>query len=245
MNLKMNVYEHDILCRKEIIKLELKEYEYHKLNMNSKKTNIFLNRIFQSLRLLNGMLVFLEYHNINGITYFIMSFDFYYILFSILSDFLIFNGLFNGEDNFDNYFIKYKGVLLSIFIFIIFYELFYLIIGLYLIYFKFKNILIYKILFLNCIIKLMSSIVNVFFPHLNILKPIKELSINFNILKLEYIKEKNISKDDCGICLNKMNNRIIKLNNCDHYFHINCIIKWFKLRKTTCPMCRESILDLK
>lgn len=32
---------------------------------------------------------------------------------------------------------------------------------------------------------------------------------------------------------------ILKLNTCGHEFHAECLISWFVLRKTSCPICRS------
>ena len=43
----------------------------------------------------------------------------------------------------------------------------------------------------------------------------------------------------CGVCEKDMNtdNDKIKNNNCNHYFHNKCIIKWKKYSKLECPIC--------
>ena len=44
---------------------------------------------------------------------------------------------------------------------------------------------------------------------------------------------------ECSICLFEYdkNNKIVKLNKCNHIFHKDCINKWIGI-KNTCPMCR-------
>ena len=31
---------------------------------------------------------------------------------------------------------------------------------------------------------------------------------------------------------------------CGHKFHLKCITEWFKLKKSTCPLCRADFNDL-
>ena len=59
---------------------------------------------------------------------------------------------------------------------------------------------------------------------------------------------KNI-KSDCVICSEKINkNDLVSILMCNHYFHSNCILKWYELKKN-CPICRcdvdykNSIID--
>lgn len=55
----------------------------------------------------------------------------------------------------------------------------------------------------------------------------------------------NISEDTiCVICHNEIeeNNIVRKLNNCSHFFHIRCLDTWLS-RSTTCPVCRNNLLD--
>ncbi|CAK68610.1 unnamed protein product (macronuclear) [Paramecium tetraurelia] len=47
----------------------------------------------------------------------------------------------------------------------------------------------------------------------------------------------------CSICLLEINEKIlIKILQCNHYFHNDCIKEWI-LRKPECPTCRENILS--
>ena len=46
--------------------------------------------------------------------------------------------------------------------------------------------------------------------------------------------------DNCGICLNNLNEyKTINLR-CNHILHINCGFKWFKINKS-CPLCRDKV----
>jgi hypothetical protein len=60
---------------------------------------------------------------------------------------------------------------------------------------------------------------------------------NININDSEYIN------NSCSICLEN-NDNFIKLSNCDHYFHKDCINKWISQDIKTsslCPVCRINI----
>jgi hypothetical protein len=36
---------------------------------------------------------------------------------------------------------------------------------------------------------------------------------------------------------------ILKLHTCSHTFHAECLVSWFVLRKTTCPICRTAYIS--
>jgi hypothetical protein len=36
---------------------------------------------------------------------------------------------------------------------------------------------------------------------------------------------------------------ILKLRTCSHTFHAECLVSWFVLRKTTCPICRTAYIS--
>jgi hypothetical protein len=81
----------------------------------------------------------------------------------------------------------------------------------------------------------------------------KSVSNNTNIEL--FIEEENIDdetnidddipRNRCVICMENIDNNSIvrRLNKCNHYFHINCIDKWFET-KITCPTCRQDIREL-
>ena len=48
---------------------------------------------------------------------------------------------------------------------------------------------------------------------------------------------------NCSICLDVINDNIVCLHKCKHQFHNTCISMWFE-KNNTCPLCRETILDL-
>ena len=60
---------------------------------------------------------------------------------------------------------------------------------------------------------------------------------------------------DCCTCLTEQSTKtrsgkvryhsdVIQLQPCGHRLHINCISKWIRSGKTTCPTCRENIDNL-
>ena len=57
-----------------------------------------------------------------------------------------------------------------------------------------------------------------------------------SLLFLDFeIKEHKILFGECPICFE--NGMVIELHNCKHTFHLSCIKKWMK-KKRTCPLCR-------
>lgn len=73
----------------------------------------------------------------------------------------------------------------------------------------------------------------------NKLKFHRELALyyvnEYIILKIEE-KCKAFEKKDCIICLEEINNSMIK-TSCKHVFHVKCLEEW-KKRCITCPVCR-------
>lgn len=55
------------------------------------------------------------------------------------------------------------------------------------------------------------------------------------------INEKEIDQDiekSCIICFENFIIKDVAILNCGHYFHLNCINKWFK-KEGKCPICRS------
>jgi hypothetical protein len=66
---------------------------------------------------------------------------------------------------------------------------------------------------------------------------------NISKLKLKTVKFSSYNSKDkeCVICKELFNeNEYIRLLNCSHIFHINCIDKWFKDHKI-CPICKKEV----
>lgn len=51
----------------------------------------------------------------------------------------------------------------------------------------------------------------------------------------------------CVICLGKLaaQDKVRKLGNCAHGFHVECIDKWVDSGRVSCPLCRASLLPAK
>tara|TARA_X000000368_G_C22927864_1_gene666146 strand:+ start:183 stop:731 length:549 start_codon:yes stop_codon:yes gene_type:complete len=50
----------------------------------------------------------------------------------------------------------------------------------------------------------------------------------------------NINEEKCSICFENIENNEYILPECDHKFHINCIMTWFRTGQKSCPMCRNN-----
>ena len=49
--------------------------------------------------------------------------------------------------------------------------------------------------------------------------------------------------DRCSICLNNLGYRKRLKLDCNHNFHFKCIFKWIKINNS-CPICRESVIEI-
>ena len=45
--------------------------------------------------------------------------------------------------------------------------------------------------------------------------------------------------EECSICLESMENNKYTLE-CNHTFHTNCILKWFRNGNSICPLCKQT-----
>lgn len=48
---------------------------------------------------------------------------------------------------------------------------------------------------------------------------------------------------ECGICFDGCSDEGLE-TPCNHRYHVDCLIQWVKQIKTTCPMCRMSLIPL-
>ena len=66
---------------------------------------------------------------------------------------------------------------------------------------------------------------------LNLFKKKENLLIDYIVV------EKHFENNECIICLDNMKiGEKIKILDCGHIYHYNCINDWFK-RKKECPLC--------
>ena len=72
------------------------------------------------------------------------------------------------------------------------------------------------------------------------------LKIDNNILKLFSKSEKNkdLIKDKCCICLEKIDTKKVIMSSCKHQLHIKCAREWF-MENAQCPLCRSQQIRLK
>jgi hypothetical protein len=53
------------------------------------------------------------------------------------------------------------------------------------------------------------------------------------------LPKKITNEEICIICTEKL--KEARVLNCNHYFHLICLSKWFENGRTTCPICRKEI----
>ncbi|KAG9155871.1 hypothetical protein Leryth_004125 [Lithospermum erythrorhizon] len=53
-------------------------------------------------------------------------------------------------------------------------------------------------------------------------------------------------KEECVVCLCEFegDEEIRCMKNCRHFFHRDCIDRWMDLGKTTCPLCKQSLVPI-
>lgn len=67
-------------------------------------------------------------------------------------------------------------------------------------------------------------------------------SASLELIEKTTKKIKLTETQNCVICLNDMekDSEVLKLNVCDHEFHVKCIEKWL-IRCNECPLCRKKL----
>lgn len=73
---------------------------------------------------------------------------------------------------------------------------------------------------------------------IGVFKFFKEKIINIKALILYYILLSSM-ENECSICFEIYENEC--KTNCNHSFCEDCLHKWFKKKKISCPICREDI----
>ena len=91
-----------------------------------------------------------------------------------------------------------------------------------------------------------NNLSNAFFPTVNFIERIfNDYIENKNKLNDEEYK-KNIEKihkilEECPVCFTS-SETTIKIKKCNHLFCEDCIQKWLKSHKNTCPICRVNVI---
>ncbi|KAL3106119.1 hypothetical protein niasHT_027074 [Heterodera trifolii] len=51
---------------------------------------------------------------------------------------------------------------------------------------------------------------------------------------------------ECAICLDQISAGTLakQMPSCEHIYHENCIINWFRVGHNTCPICRQQIIEM-
>ena len=75
---------------------------------------------------------------------------------------------------------------------------------------------------------------SMFNDYLNNKNKLNDNEYSSSVKKIKHIK-------DCPICFNT-SDKAIKIIKCSHEFCENCIKKWLKNHKNTCPVCRTSVI---
>ena len=54
----------------------------------------------------------------------------------------------------------------------------------------------------------------------------------------------NDSNDICAICHDNLGeDNVYTLPECNHKFHTNCIMTWFRAKHNTCPLCNNKVIN--
>jgi hypothetical protein len=76
----------------------------------------------------------------------------------------------------------------------------------------------------------------------------KKLNITKNKENIKETKEGLLEElTECSICLENISinfDEIIK-TDCSHYFHKECLKKWFLYKSSSCPLCRKDLSNIK
>jgi hypothetical protein len=73
-----------------------------------------------------------------------------------------------------------------------------------------------------------------------------KINHDFLLNDIKDIKDIKDINENCGVCLEKLDvSNLSKKTNCSHFFHKDCILKWLKIGKNSCPICRKNLYTCK
>jgi len=64
-------------------------------------------------------------------------------------------------------------------------------------------------------------------------------------INLNEVPEIDFEKDICAICHENLEDNIYKIPECNHKFHSECVITWFRMGKSKCPYCNTEFAHKK
>ena len=91
-----------------------------------------------------------------------------------------------------------------------------------------------------------NSVVHNYFEAAKLMNEEKHSKRSFEIMNNAFFQDnelEDVEEGKCSICIDNMDikeGNVIKLN-CDHMFHVGCMIYNRRFRLTHCPICREFI----
>jgi hypothetical protein len=103
-----------------------------------------------------------------------------------------------------------------------------------------SNLISYDILSQDYFLELntiLNKINEDFYKYYECIEVLENCTTNDNII--EFIPCDSLNNEICIICQEDNENNLVKINNCGHIFHNNCIIEWLT-RNNSCPLCRNN-----
>jgi hypothetical protein len=64
-------------------------------------------------------------------------------------------------------------------------------------------------------------------------------------INLNDVPEIDLEKDICAICHENLEDNIAQIPECNHKFHSECVITWFRMGKSKCPYCNTEFAHKK
>ena len=62
-----------------------------------------------------------------------------------------------------------------------------------------------------------------------------------NELEVSDKSEIEINEERCSICYDSLKDKQSHKLSCNHSFHTDCIIDWFRMGNSSCPYCRDTV----